>query len=48
MKRRKVGRVKTVISPFRNLILTVKRISLLVSEEELDSNMKFSEFRETP
>lgn len=48
MKRRKVRRVKTVISPFRNLILIVKRISLLVSEEELDSKMKFSEFRETP
>ena len=48
MKRRKVRRVKTVISLFRNLILIVKRISLLVSEEELDSKMKFSEFRETP
>ena len=48
MKRRKVRRVKTVISPFRNLILIVKRISLLVSEKELDSKMKFSEFRETP
>ena len=48
MKKRKVRRVKTVISPFRNLILIVKRISLLVSEEELDSKMKFSEFREPP